>query len=187
MINTCAAAGLYREAENLLLSMQNSGCSPDSLTYLAIIRAYAECKKYAEAEKTIMSMQKEGISPKCAHFNLLLSAFSRAGSMVEADRIYRKILSSGLNPDLDSKSAMLRGYLDFGHVEEGISFFKRECCSVGPDRFLLSAAIHLYRSAGNESQAEELLRTMKKSGVPFLNNLEVGSKTKLTSVIGKAR
>ncbi|XP_057800623.1 pentatricopeptide repeat-containing protein At5g27270 [Salvia miltiorrhiza] len=178
MINACAAAGLYREAENLLLSMQSSGCSPDSLTYLAIIRAYAESRKYAEAEKSIMSMQKDGISPKCAHFNLVLSAFGRAGLMVEADRVYRKILSSGLNPDLDSKSTMLRGYLDFGHVEDGISFFKRECTSVGPDRFLLSAAIHLYRSAGNDLQAEELLRTMKNSGVPFLNNLQVGSKTK---------
>lgn len=178
MINACAAAGLYQEAENLLLSMQNCSCSPDSLTYLAMIRAYAESKKYAEAEKTIMSMQQEGISPKCAHFNLVLSAYSRAGSMVEADRIYRKIVSCGLNPDLDSISSMLRGYLDFGLVEDGISFFKRECSSVGPDRFLLSAAIHLFRSVGNEPQADELLRTMKNSGVPFLNNLEVGSKTK---------
>lgn len=75
---------------------------------------------------------------------------------------------------------MLRSYLDFGHVEEGISFFKKECSSLGPDRFVLSAAIHLYRSASNESQAEELLRTMNDSGVPFLNNLEVGSKTKPT-------
>lgn len=178
MITACADAKLYHEAENLLLGMQNSGFSPDSSTYLAIIRAYAEKKKYAEAEKTIVSMQKEGISPKCAHFNLLLTALTRAGLMVEADRIYRKILSSGLDPDLDSKSKMLKGYLDFGCIEEGISFFRRECSSLGLDRYLLSAAIHLYRSAGNESQADELLETMKNSGVPFLNNLKVGSKRK---------
>lgn len=180
MINVFAAAGLYHEAENLLLSMQKTGYSPDSLTYLAIIRAYTERLKYSEAEMAIMSMQKEGISPTCAHFNLLLLAFTRTGLMGEADRIYRKIFSSGLNPDLESKSIMLRGYLDFGHVEEGIYFFERECCSVGPDRFILSAAIHLYKSASNESQAEELLNTMKNLGVPFLNNLEVGSKIKTT-------
>lgn len=178
VISACADAKLYHEAESLLLGMQNSGFLPDSSTYLAIIRAYAEKKKYAEAEKTIISMQKGGISPTCAHFNLLLTALTRAGLMVEADRIYRRILSSGLNPDLDSKSKMLKGYLDFGCVEEGISFFKRECSSVGPDRYLLSAAIHLYRSAGNESHAEELLGTMRNSGVPFLDKLKVGSKRK---------
>lgn len=180
MMNACVAAGLYHETENLLLSMQKSGCSPDSRTYLAIIRAYTESKKYSEAEKIIIAMQKAGISPTCAHYNLLLSAYTRAGLMEEANRIYRKISSSGLNPDLDSRSLLLRGYFDFGRVEEGISFFERECSSVGPDRFVLSAAIHLYKSAGNESQAEELLRTMKDSGVPFLNNLQVGSKTKPT-------
>ncbi|KAK6155426.1 hypothetical protein DH2020_009674 [Rehmannia glutinosa] len=180
MINVYAADGLYIEAEKLLLSMQKNGCSPDSLTYLAIIRAYTKGSKYPEAEKTIMSMQEEGIPLSCAHFNLLLSAFTKTGLMVDADRIYQKIFSTGLNPDLESKSIMLRGYLDFGHVEEGIYFFEKECCSIGPDRFILSAAVHLYRSAGKEVQAKEVLNSMNNLGISFLNNLKVGSKTKPT-------
>ncbi|KAL8538344.1 hypothetical protein ACS0TY_000363 [Phlomoides rotata] len=180
MINVYAAAGLYNEAESLLLSMQRTGFLPGSSSYLALIRAYTERSKYSAAENVIMSMQEEGISPTCAHFNLLLSAFVRTGLMGEADRIYKKISSSGLNPNLESKSMMLRGYLDFGHVEEGICFFERECSSIGPDRFILSAAIHLYRSASNESQGKELLRRMESLGVSFLNNLVVGSKTQTT-------
>lgn len=178
MINVYAAAGLYHEAESLLLSMQRTGLSPGSSSYFALIRAYTERSKYSKAEDVIMSMLEEGISTTCAHFNLLLSAFARTGLMEEADRIYKKICSSGLNPNIESKSMMLRGYLDFGHVEEGICFFERECCSIGPDRFILSAAIHLYNSASNESRGKELLCSMENLGVSFLDNLEVGSKTK---------
>ncbi|GFP94280.1 pentatricopeptide repeat-containing protein at5g27270 [Phtheirospermum japonicum] len=177
MINVYAAGGLYNEAEKLLLSMQTNDTSPDSLTYLAIIRAYIKGSKYSEAEKAIDTMHKEAISPSCAHFNLVLSGYTKSGLMDEADMIYQKIFSVGLNPNLESKSAMLRGYLDFRHVKEGISFFERECRFIGPDRFILSAAVHLYRSAGKEFEAGEILNSMNDLGVSFLNNLEVGSRT----------
>ncbi|KAK4433188.1 Pentatricopeptide repeat-containing protein [Sesamum alatum] len=176
MINVFAGGGLYHEAEELVVSMRKNGCSPDSRTYLAIIRAYTESLRYSEAEKMITLMQKEGISVSCAHFNLLLLAFTKAGLMGEAGRIYRKISSAELDPDVESKRIMLRGYMDLGDVEEGLSFFERECCSVGRDRFILSAAVHLYKSAGKEVEAEELLNSIKNLGVAFLSNLKVGSR-----------
>ncbi|KAK4480565.1 hypothetical protein RD792_013643 [Penstemon davidsonii] len=178
MMNIYAGKGLYNEAEQLLLSMQNNGFSPDSLTYLAIIKAYTESSKVLEAENAIISMQKEGISPNCNHFNLLLLAFARAGFMEEADRIYWKISK----PDIESRRIMLRGYMDFGHVKEGIDFFKKECCSVGPDRFILSAAVHMYKAWDNELHAEEILKSMNSMKVSFLEKLEVGSKTKPTDI-----
>lgn len=180
MMNIYAADGLYHEAEDLLLSMRKNGCSPDSRTYLAIIRAYSQRSRYSEAEEAIASMQNEGISPSCAHFNHLLLGFTRTGLIGEADRIYRRISSTGLNPDIESKRIMLRGYLDFGHVEEGISFFERECSNVGSDRFILSAAVQFYESADNKLRAEELLDSINNMRVSFLTNLKLGSKTKST-------
>ncbi|KAL0304553.1 UNVERIFIED_CONTAM: hypothetical protein Sradi_6323400 [Sesamum radiatum] len=174
MINVVAAAGLYREAEEVVQSMQKSGCSPDSLTYLAMIRAYTGSSKYCEAEKMIMLMQKEGISKTCAHFNLILLGLTKAGLMGEANRIYREIWSAGLDPDVESKRIMVRGYMDIGDVEGGVSFFERECCGVS-DRFILSAAVQLYKSGGKEVEAEELLNSIKKMGVVMLSNLKVGS------------
>ncbi|KAL0321678.1 UNVERIFIED_CONTAM: Pentatricopeptide repeat-containing protein [Sesamum calycinum] len=180
MINVVAGGGLYHEAEEFVQSMQKNGCSPDSLTYLAIIRAYTGSSRYSEAEKMIMLMQKEGISESCAHFNLLLLAFTKAGLMGEANRIYRGISSAGLDPDVESKRIMVRGYMDIGDVEGGVSFFERECCGVSGDRFILSAAVHLYKSGGKEIEAEELLNSIKKMGVVFLSNLKVGSRGKNT-------
>ncbi|KAL3524530.1 hypothetical protein ACH5RR_017364 [Cinchona calisaya] len=180
MINICATAGLCNEVEELLYSMKSSGCSLDSFTYLALIRAYTVGLKYSEGEKVILVMQKEGICPSCAHFNLLLLAFTKAGLTGEAERVYREIVAFGLTPDLECNRTMLRGYLDYGHIEEGISFFERiDSKSREADRFMMSAAVHLYKSAGLEVRAAELLSCMSSLGIPFLKNLQVGSKTKV--------
>ncbi|CAK9172463.1 unnamed protein product [Ilex paraguariensis] len=176
MLNIYATAGLYCEAEELFHAMQRDGWSPDSYTYLALVRAYTEGLKYSEAEKAIFSMQKQRISPSCAHFNLLLLAFAKAGLIAEAQRVYGELIAAGLTPDLKCNQNMLRGYMDYGHVEEGISFFERICGSVEPDRFVMSAAVHFYKLAGMELKAKGVLHTMSSMGIPLLKNLEVGSK-----------
>ncbi|XP_057472012.1 pentatricopeptide repeat-containing protein At5g27270 isoform X5 [Actinidia eriantha] len=177
MMNVYATAGLYGEATKLFLAMEKDGCLPDSLTYLDLVRAYTKGLKYSEAEQAIVSMQKRGIPPSCAHFNLLLSAFAKAGLIREAERVYGELIEAGLRPDPTCYRAMLRGYIDYGHVEEGISLLETLLGSMEPDGFILSAAVHFYKSAGMEPSAEEILKSMNSLGIPFLEKLEVGSKT----------
>ena len=177
MMNVYATAGLYGEATKLFLAMEKDGCLPDSLTYLDLVRAYTKGLKYSEAEQAIVSMQKRGIPPSCAHFNLLLSAFAKAGLIREAERVYGELIEAGLRPDPTCYRAMLRGYIDYGHVEEGISLLETLLGSVEPDGFIMSAAVHFYKSAGMEPRAEEILKSMNSLGIPVLEKLEVGSKT----------
>lgn len=178
MSNVYAAAGLYHEVDELFKAMQRDGCSPDSFTYLSLVRGYSKGLKYTEAEETIDYMQKRGIPPSCAHFNLLLSALAKAGRIMEAERVYKKLLAAGLYPDLACNRTMLRGYMDYGYVEEGIKFFERIFASVEADRFIMSAAVLFYKSAGRDHKAEGLLNSMNSLGIPILNDLEVGLKLK---------
>lgn len=179
MINVFACGGLYKEAEELFKAMQRDGCSPDSFTYLSFVRAYTESRKYSEAEETINSMQKNGVPASCTHFNLLFSAFAKAGVMPEAERVYNKMLGASLKPDLACYRSMLRGYMDYGHVEEGIEFFERMSESAEADRFIMSCAVHLYKSAGKGEKSASILESMGILGIGFLENLEVGSKQKV--------
>lgn len=176
MINVYATAGLHHEAENLFHSMQKDGHSPDSLTYLALIKAYTETHNYSAAEDTIRQMQMRDLSPSCAHFNQLIFAFIRQGSIHEAERIYNQVKLTGLSPDLTCCRTMMRGYLDYGLVNEGILFFESINGFIKPDGFLLSAAIHLYEFAGKETEAGNVLDTMNIEGLLFLRNLRIGSK-----------
>lgn len=178
IINVYAAAGLYNEVEKLIQAMQRDGFSPNSFTYLSLVQAYTEAAKYSEAEETINSMQKQGIPPSCTHVNHLLSAFSKAGLMAEATRVYNESLAAGLIPDLACYRTMLKGYMDHGYIEEGINLFEEVRESSESDKFIMSAAVHLYRYAGKEHEANDILDSMNSVRIPFMKNLEVGSKIK---------
>ncbi|XWS58753.1 hypothetical protein CRYUN_Cryun08bG0061000 [Craigia yunnanensis] len=178
MINIYATAGLCDEVEKLFEAMQRDGFSPDSSTYLSLVQAYTGCLKFAEAEQTISSMRKMGIPPTCAHFNNLLYAFANVGMMREAGRVYKELITTGLNPDLACYRTMLRGYIDYGLVEEALNFFEQIRDIADPDRFIMSAAVHIYKYEGKEPEARSLRDSMNNLGIPFLENLKVGSKMK---------
>ncbi|XP_042378129.1 pentatricopeptide repeat-containing protein At5g27270-like [Zingiber officinale] len=177
MINVYATSGLYSEAKNLFQEMQTAGHFADSLTYLALIRACTESKKYSEAEKTIRRMLEEGITPSSAHFNYLIFGFIKDGFVSEAERVVAEMKLTGLNPDLACCRTMMRTYMDYGLIEEGLSFFETINGFLKPDGFILSAAVHLYEFAGRESEAGDALDTINLCGLLFLRNLRIGSKT----------
>ncbi|PPD77251.1 hypothetical protein GOBAR_DD25817 [Gossypium barbadense] len=179
MINMYASAGLCDEVEKLIEAMQRDGCSLDNSTYLSLIQAYTKCLKYAEAEQTISCMRRMGIPPTCAHFNLLLYAFANVGMMSEAERVYKELVTTGISPDLACYRAMLRGYIDYGLVEEGINFFEQIRDTAEPDKYIMSAAVHIYKYAGKEPEASSVQDSMNNFGIPFLENLKVGAKMKI--------
>ena len=107
-------------------------------------------------------------------FYSLLS--QKQGSLInEASRVYEKLSAFSLIPGLICIQTVMRGYLEYGHLEEGIRFFESISKSTKGDRFIMSAAVHLYKSAGNESKAEAILNSMSSMKIPFLRKLEVGS------------
>lgn len=176
MMNIYASGGLHLEAEKLFQDMQKDGCSPDSLTYQALIRTYIATKKLSKAEETMNTMQKLGIYLSCDQFSSLVSAFVEEGSIRDAERIYKEHLRAALMPEVACHRSMLRVYIDYGRVKEAISLFEQISESVEPDRFVLSAVIHLYRSTGDELKACSVLDSMNSLGIPFLSTLKIGSK-----------
>lgn len=178
MIYAYASAGSYNEAEEIYHSMRRDGFQPNSSTYLALIRAYSVGSAFDKAEKAIASMQKEGITLSCAHLNVLLAALSKEGLVEDCERIYDELGKAGLQPSVQCNRSMLRGYMESGHVEEGISFFERIRGSVETDKFIMSVAVHLYRSVGMELKAQKVLRSMTCLGIQVLKNLEVGAKSR---------
>ncbi|KAK1412977.1 hypothetical protein QVD17_34633 [Tagetes erecta] len=171
MMNAYATRGFYKEAAQLFDEMQRNGSSPDSFTYLALVRAYTAADKYTHAEEAISLMKKQGmVSPTCAHYNVLLSALAKTGQLGEVERVYNLLIESGLTPDVACYQTLLRFYLDHGHVEKGVSLFESIATDGGvkSDRFIMSAAVHLYRAAGLAIKAQDVLTCMNSLGIPFL-------------------
>ncbi|KAG6571207.1 Pentatricopeptide repeat-containing protein, partial [Cucurbita argyrosperma subsp. sororia] len=175
MANVYATAGLEEETEKLFKAMEQDGLLPDSFTYFSLIRAYTHNCKYLEAEEIINSMKENGIPTSCAHYDLLLSALAKVGMIRKAEKVYDKLLTDGLNPDVTCNRTLMRGYLDYGYVKEGIEFFESSCKYAG-DRFIMSAAVHFYKVEGKEDEALNILDSMKSLGLSFLKDLRVGLK-----------
>lgn len=175
MANVYATAGLEEETEKLFKAMEQDGLLPDSFTYFSLIRAYTHNCKYSEAEEIINSMKEKGIPTSCAHYDLLLSALAKVGMIRKAEKVYDKLQTDGLNPDVTCNRTLMRGYLDYGYVKEGIEFFESSCKYAG-DRFIMSAAVHFYKVEGKEDEALNILDSMKSLGLSFLKDLRVGLK-----------
>uniref|UniRef100_A0A7N0TZ08 PROP1-like PPR domain-containing protein n=1 Tax=Kalanchoe fedtschenkoi TaxID=63787 RepID=A0A7N0TZ08_KALFE len=183
MMNVYATSGLHTEAEELFQAMRLDDLPPDSRTYLAIIQANTTVQNHGRAENLIDFMEHDGIEATSAHYNLLLSAFFTAGLIRDADRIFNKLSASGTAPDVSCCRTMLRGYMDHGYVSHGITFFESLSKSIEPDRFIWSAAVHLYKSAGDETKAENTLNSMSTLGITYLKHLEVGSRGESMDVL----
>ncbi|KAJ4731675.1 Pentatricopeptide repeat-containing protein [Rhynchospora pubera] len=177
MINACATSGFHEEAESLLDEMCREGHSPDSVTYVALVRAYIESSHYSKAEETLFHvMPKKGVTPLPSHFNHLIIAYNKEGSINDALRIYDKMREMGVRPSIACCRSMMRAFLEFGLVEEGISFFETLHGCAKPDRYILSGAAHLYEFVGNGHEAAKVLDSINVQGLVFIRNLEVGSK-----------
>lgn len=83
----------------------------------------------------------------------------------------------GLEPDLACCGMMMRIYLNYGLVKEGVSFFESVEGFVKPDGFVLSVAVHLYEFMGKQSEAVYILEKISSHRFVFLQNLRVGSKS----------
>ncbi|KAK4789011.1 hypothetical protein SAY86_020330 [Trapa natans] len=182
MMNVYATAGCYHEVEAIFKSMEDEGFFPDSSSYLSLIRAYTVSSKYVEAEETLKSMERKGIIPNCAHLHVLVSAYTKAGMIEQAGQIYKRLTGNGLMPDAACYRTMLGGYLRRGYIEEGIAFFEQIKENLGPDRFIWSMAVDLYRAAGMEIEAGGALSIMNSFDIPpSSENIQAGSKSETSS------
>ncbi|KAG8094101.1 hypothetical protein GUJ93_ZPchr0012g20826 [Zizania palustris] len=173
MINAYATSGLHNEADIIFQEMQKTTHVPDSHTYLALIRTYTAGRCYSKAEEAIQMMLHRNITPSCTHFNHLISAFLKEGQIDEAQRIYNQMKEIGVAADLACCRTMMRLYLEYGCIHDGILFFETACRLLKPDSFILSAAFHLYEHSGRESEAGDVLDAISTHGASFLRSLEM--------------
>ncbi|OMP01524.1 hypothetical protein COLO4_11806 [Corchorus olitorius] len=153
-------AGKRDEASLLFSRMQEEGINPGMISYNIMINIYAGAGLCHEVETLLQAMQRDGLSPDSSTYLSLIQAYTE-WMMGEAERVYKELITAGLSPDLACYRTMLRGYFDYGLVEEGINFLEQIRDTAEPDRFIMSAAVHIYKYAGKEQEARSVRDSMK--------------------------
>lgn len=161
VLKACARAGNYATAESLMRKLLRSKLTPDSITYNTLLAALAEGGAPAMSEYWVDHMtrasrwrQSEFSSQQLSvAYAEVLRAYARAGDLSSADAWLNRMLSEGLEPDLRCYTAVARGHLLHGNVEEAQLWCERMASwsSLRPPKHLL-AEVKLALQAPAEAQ-----------------------------------
>ncbi|XP_076934343.1 uncharacterized protein LOC143600583, partial [Bidens hawaiensis] len=80
MINALCGEGLLKEAKNLFLKMDESGCPPDNVTYRVLLQGYLKSQRYDDVEMLLQEMDGRSYSLDDSNVSLLIDKIA-AGSL----------------------------------------------------------------------------------------------------------
>ncbi|KAJ6791000.1 pentatricopeptide repeat-containing protein isoform X1 [Iris pallida] len=109
VICACEVARKPKVALQVYEHMTHLKVSPDTFTYLSLIRACVWGSLWTEVEKIL-----EHVAPDASLYNALIHGFCLRGKFTLAKKLYTKMCSMGLKPDGKTRALMLQHLPDNG-------------------------------------------------------------------------
>ncbi|KAJ4849075.1 hypothetical protein Tsubulata_038303 [Turnera subulata] len=104
VIGACKVARKPEVALQVYEHMVHQKCTPDSSTYLSLIRVCTSASLWAEAEKIL------DVAPKASLYNIVIHGMCFRGKVESAKKLYLKMRRAGLYPDGKSRALMLQHF-----------------------------------------------------------------------------
>ena len=83
--------------------MKTTDISPTTVTYTALISAYAKAREWQLAESALQEMQDNRIAPDAVTYNALLAGYEEVERGIsmwsEAEQTFKKMQSAGVSPN----------------------------------------------------------------------------------------
>lgn len=160
MINGLASHGLGLDAIAIFLEMELEKASPDSITFLGILKACSHCGLVEEGRKYFDQMRSYySIMPQLHHYGAMVDLLGRAGLLEEA---FAVIDSMPMEPDIVIYRALLSACRTYKKPELGEAAIVNISHLRSGDYVLLS---NIYCSINRWNSAERVREAMKKTGV----------------------
>ncbi|XP_020104896.1 pentatricopeptide repeat-containing protein At3g29290 [Ananas comosus] len=102
-ISACEVAREPKVGLEIYRRMIHRRCSPDTFTYLSLIRACVWGSLWNEVEEIL-----ECVSPDSSLYNALIHGFCLRGKIILAKKLYNKMQNLGLKPDGKTRALMLQ-------------------------------------------------------------------------------
>ncbi|XP_040377838.1 pentatricopeptide repeat-containing protein At2g37310 [Oryza brachyantha] len=125
LISACARAGWYRECLGLFQEFvrvrSSDGAGPNSVTVTSVLHACAQLKAADFGISVHQLAVESGLDMDIAVWNSIVGFYAKCGRLQYA----RQLLDGMTKKDSISYSAMITGYMNSGHVEEGMELFRQ--------------------------------------------------------------
>ncbi|KAL8201458.1 hypothetical protein R6Q57_012797 [Mikania cordata] len=114
MIGGLATHGFVHEALSMFTKMQNTGITPDEITYLCILSACAHGGLVHKAWYYFMCLSQNGMNPKTEHYACMMDALARAGQLIEA---YTFLAQMHVEPTASMLGALFNGCINHRNLD----------------------------------------------------------------------
>ncbi|XP_050376251.1 pentatricopeptide repeat-containing protein At5g50990 [Argentina anserina] len=160
MINGLAIHGLALEAIEIFAKMEMENVLPDSITFVALLKACGHCNLVEEGRRYFDLMSSRySMQPEIEHYGAMVDLLGRAGLLEEA---YATIKAMAVEPDVVIWRALLSACRTHRNPELGEVAIANISCPKSGDYVLLS---NTYCSMKRWENAERVREMMKKQRV----------------------
>jgi pentatricopeptide repeat protein len=121
MIAGYAHNGLLEEALGLCCQMRLEGAEPDRVTVVSVLSVCANLRALDHGEEIHGYAIKSGLELHVSVGNVLIDMYAKCGSVAAACNVFDKIYER----DEVSWNTMILGYVQKGHVNEGLKLFNQ--------------------------------------------------------------
>lgn len=99
LLATCEIAGQPKVALQVFEHMLSVDCSPNTFTYLPLIRACGNGIHLHELEQVLNSLSETGVTASASIYNTLVQTLCSCGEIKLAQKFCMEMISKGLHPD----------------------------------------------------------------------------------------
>ncbi|XP_076954691.1 pentatricopeptide repeat-containing protein At3g16010-like isoform X2 [Bidens hawaiensis] len=148
---------------DLYTEMCNEGnCFPDTITYSALMSAFAKLGHDQPAIRLFDEMKENGFQPNAKIYTTLLAMHFKSGWVEKALDLVKEMKDRNCAPTVYTYTELIKGLAKTGKVEEAyrvyINMLKQGC---KPDVVLINNVINILGRAGLISDAKKVFEDMK--------------------------
>ncbi|XP_024525225.1 pentatricopeptide repeat-containing protein At2g03380, mitochondrial-like isoform X2 [Selaginella moellendorffii] len=154
-----AQAGDGNIALELLTRMEEEGCSPDAVTFVAALKACSSLGALESGRELHARASIDGFETVPAVANALIDFYGKCGSMPDAEEVFE----AACKKSLVTWSALLAGYSFQGNTSQVFQLFERmQKERIQPDHIAFLSVLTACRYAGLVDKAKEYFRSMRE-------------------------
>jgi pentatricopeptide repeat protein len=167
-LNSLGNRARWREAEQVLESMEADGPVPDVCSYNCVLAALGRGGRWRRCLRLLAKMSSPGFpAPDLVSYNTCINAAAKSGRLSAATGLLQEARNCGLSPDVVSYSSAIAAATKVGQWRAAVELLNEmETYGIMPNKYSFSSAVHACVISAAWQPAVDLLDRMRASGLP---------------------
>ncbi|KAI5078004.1 hypothetical protein GOP47_0007828 [Adiantum capillus-veneris] len=164
--------GQSRDALCCFEQMQQRGISPDSVTFLSILRACGSLKAPDKGKQIHDEIARQGLLEKDTPLgNALVDMYAKCGSLAKAQQVLEELPSRNIS----SWNSLIVSYVQQGQAKKALDCYKRlQREGLSPNEVTFSSILKACSSTGAVEVGEQIHNYIDRQGL-LRNNVVLGT------------